>query len=224
MKNNIRIMLVEDHPEYREVVEMALNKEPGMQLLSQFGTAERALRSMQNCPRTEIPDIILLDLKLPGMPGLDSIRWFKEYVPDSRIIILTQSEREADILQAIIRGASGYLLKSSSLNQFKEGIRTVSNGGAALDAGVAKFVLETLKSTLPQKKNNREITEREMEVLTLLAQGLVKKEIANQLGISTTTVVTHVAHIYEKLHVQNAPAAVAKAFLMGIYTPGKDLF
>ena len=222
MKNNIRIMLVEDHPEYREVVEMALNKEPGMQLMSQFGTAERALRSMQNCPRTEIPDIILLDLKLPGMPGLDSIRWFKEYVPDSRIIILTQSEREADILQAIIRGASGYLLKSSSLNQFKEGIRTVSNGGATLDAGVAKFVLETLKSTLPQKKNNREITEREMEVLTLLAQGLVKKEIANQLGISTTTVVTHVAHIYEKLHVQNAPAAVAKAFHMGIFTPGKE--
>ncbi len=222
MKNNIRIMLVEDHPEYREVVEMALNKEPGMQLMSQFGTAERALRSMQNGPQTEIPDIILLDLKLPGMPGLDSIRWFKEYVPDSRIIILTQSEREADILQAIIRGASGYLLKSSSLNQFKEGIRTVSNGGATLDAGVAKFVLETLKSTLPQKKNNREITEREMEVLTLLAQGLVKKEIANQLGISTTTVVTHVAHIYDKLHVQNAPAAVAKAFHMGIFTPGKE--
>ena len=222
MKNNIRIMLVEDHPEYREVVEMALNKEPGMQLMSQFGTAERALRSMQNCPRTEIPDIILLDLKLPGMSGLDSIRWFKEYVPDSRIIILTQSEREADILQAIIRGASGYLLKYSSLNQFKEGIRTVSNGGATLDAGVAKFVLETLKSTLPQKKNNREITEREMEVLTLLAQGLVKKEIANQLGICTTTVVTHVAHIYDKLHVQNAPAAVAKAFHMGIFTPGKE--
>ncbi len=223
MKNNIRITLVEDHPDYREVVEMALNREPDMELNGQFGTAERALRSMQNCPLTEIPDIILLDLKLPGMNGLDSIRWFKEYVPGSKIIILTQSDREADILRAITRGASGYLIKSSSLNQIKEGIRTVSNGGATLDASVAKFVLETLKSTLPRKRINREITEREMEVLTLLAQGLVKKEIANQLGISTTTVVTHVAHIYEKLHVQNAPSAVAKAFRLGLFAPGKEV-
>lgn len=223
MKSNVRIALVEDHPEYREVVEMALNKEPDMELIGQFGTAERALRSMQNSPLADIPDIILLDLKLPGMNGLDSIRWFKEYVPGSKIIILTQSDREADILRAITRGASGYLIKSSSLNQIKEGIRTVSNGGATLDAGVAKFVLETLKSTLPRKKINREITDREMEVLTLLAEGLVKKEIANQLGISTTTVVTHVTHIYEKLHVPNAPAAVAKAFRLGLFAPGKEV-
>ena len=221
MKSNIRIMLIEDHPEYREVVEMALSKEPDMELISQFGTAERALRSMQNCPKTEIPDIVLLDLKLPGMNGLDSIRWLKEYVPSSKIIILTQSDREADILRAITSGASGYLKKSSSLIQLKEGIRTVLNGGATLDAGVAKFVLQTLKSTLPQKNVNRKITEREMDVLTLLAEGLVKKEIANRLGICTTTVVTHVAHIYEKLHVQNAPSAVAKAFRLGLFVPGK---
>lgn len=219
---SIKIALVEDHPEYREVVEMALNREHDMELMGQFGSAERALRSMQHCSLEERPDVILLDLNLPGMLGIHSIRWFKEYVPASKIIILTQSDREADILRAIKRGASGYLLKSSSIHQIKEGIRTVLKGGATLDAGVAKFILETLQTTLPRKKIGREITKREMEVLTLLAQGLVKKEIAVQLGISTTTVVTHVAHIYEKLHVQNAPSAVAKAFRIGLFTLGKD--
>jgi DNA-binding NarL/FixJ family response regulator len=121
-----------------------------------------------------------------------------------------------DILRAITLGASGYLLKSSTIKQIKQGIQTAMNGGASLDPGVSRFILETLQSTLPADETEQEITVREIEVLVLLAEGFSRKEIADQLGISLTTVVTHLGHIYEKLHVQNAPAAVSKGYLTGI--------
>jgi DNA-binding NarL/FixJ family response regulator len=222
MKNNIHVMLVEDHPEYREAIELALGKEPAMALTSQFGTAERALRHLKDAKSDETPDVILLDLNLPGMNGLDAIPLFNSAVPTAKIIILTQSDREADVLKAITRGASGYLLKSATLKQITEGIRNVNSGGASLDANVAQFILKTLKTKLPKAHTEQLLTEREMEVLTLLAEGYVKKEIADQLCISTTTVITHVTHIYEKLSVTNAPSAINKAYRMGIFPTEKE--
>lgn len=208
--------MVEDHPEYREIVELAIGRQPDMKLVSQFGTVERALRSLnerQSAPKT---DLILLDLNLPGMTGLEAIPYFTRELPDTKIIVLTQSDSEEDVLKAIMLGASGYLLKSSTVSQLTEAIRTVSSGGASLDPTVARFVLKTLKSKLPQEEFSQVLTEREMEVLKLLGDGLVKKEIANKLNISVTTVVTHVSHIYEKLNVKNAPSAIAKGFRLGL--------
>jgi len=216
MNRKIRIMMVEDHPEYREIVELALGREPDMELTSQFGTTERALRSFRDREAREEPDIILLDLHLPGMDGLEAIPHFSTEIPDARIIVLTQSDREEDVLKAIMLGASGYLLKSSTVKQLTEGIRIVSEGGASLDAKLAKFVLTMLKAKLPPNEIDQLLTKRELEVLSLLADGRVKKEIADQLQISLTTVVSHVAHIYEKLNAPNAPAAIAKAFQLGI--------
>ncbi|MEI8036952.1 MAG: response regulator transcription factor [Verrucomicrobiota bacterium] len=221
MTDPIRIMLVEDHPEYREIVNLALGREPDIELTSQFGTAERALQSMQDLDGSHHPDVILLDLNLPGISGLEAIPQFLATLPDVKIIILTQSDREADILQAIMLGASGYFLKSTRVREVTDGIRTVMAGGASLDAQVAKFVLHTLKSNLPKRDLEQLLTEREMEILTQLAAGQVKKEIAERFGISINTVVTHVSHIYEKLNVKNAPAAIAKAFQMGILQVGK---
>ena len=216
MNQKIRIMMVEDHPEYREIVELALSKEPDMELVSQFGTSERAMRSFRDRNGSEKPDIILLDLNLPGMGGLEAIPYFSAEIPEARIIILTQFDLEDDILKAITLGASGYLLKSSTVRQLTEGIRTVMSGGASLDSRLAKFVLKTLKTKLSKNEFEQLLTERELEVLSLLAEGRVKKEIAERLHISITTVVTHVTHIYEKLNAPNAPAAIAKAFQMGI--------
>jgi two-component system nitrate/nitrite response regulator NarL len=216
MNQKIRIMMVEDHPEYREIVELALSKEPDMELVSQFGTSERAMRSFRDRNGGEKPDIILLDLNLPGMGGLESIPYFSAEIPEARIIILTQSDLEDDILKAITLGASGYLLKSSTVRQLTEGIRTVMSGGASLDSRLAKFILKTLKTKLSKSEFEQLLTERELEVLSLLAEGRVKKEIAERLHISISTVVTHVSHIYEKLNAPNAPAAIAKAFQMGI--------
>jgi DNA-binding NarL/FixJ family response regulator len=137
-------------------------------------------------------------------------------MPRARIIILTQSDRDDDVLKAIMLGASGYLLKSSTVKQLTEGIRTVMEGGSTLDAKLAKFVLKTLKTKLPPSEVEHLLTKRELEVLAMLAAGRTKKEIAEGLHVSLTTVVSHVGHIYGKLNAPNAPAAIAKAFQLGI--------
>ena len=209
-------MMIEDHPEYREVVALALSKEPDMEVTSQFGTSERALRSLRDRDEYQEPDIILLDLHLPGASGLEAIVHFNNEIPHAKIIILTQSNREEDVLKAIMLGAAGYLLKSSTVRQLTEGIRTVMEGGASLDTKLAKFVLKTLKNKLPPSEIEHLLSMRELEVLTMLAEGRVKKEIAERLHIGLTTVVSHVGHIYEKLNAPNAPSAIAKAFQLGI--------
>lgn len=216
MKKKIKLMLVEDNPEYREVINFALKRYDHIELSGQFGTAEIALRSFQDMSQRIVPDVILLDLRLPGLDGLESLPYFRKAAPDARVIILTQSDNEADVLQAISKGASGYLLKSSSMEEIADGIQTVMEGGASLDAGVARFIINTLQAKLPRKEIEVVLTERELQTLTLLSEGLVKKEIAERLNISVTTVATHVSHIYEKFEVQNAPAAITRAFKLGI--------
>ncbi len=217
MKTPIQVMLVEDNKDYREVVNLAIEEEEDIEILDQYGTAEIALRSLQSLS-APCPDIILLDLRLPGMGGLDSVRYFREYAPKAKIIILSQSDQEADVLRAILLGASGYLLKSARVQEIVDGIRLVHSGGATLDPNVAKFLLQNLQSRLPKEHLDIGLSDRELEILKLLSEGLVKKQIAERLKIGYTTVDTHVGHIYEKLHVNNAPSAVGKAYKLGLFT------
>lgn len=219
MTKTIRVMLVEDHPEYRDVVDLALGKVADIELTDKFGTAERALGHLAAHRHDESPDIILLDLNLPGISGLDAIPPFQAALPDARIIVLTQSDKETDVLQAISLGASGYLLKSSALRQITDGIRIVMEGGASLDAKVASFILDTLRSSLPKTEMEALLTKREMQVLSLLSEGLGRKEIAVQLQIVSRTVSTHIENIYQKLNVNNAPAAITRAFRLGLFPP-----
>ncbi len=212
----IRAVLIEDHPEYRETIELALSRAEDIHLIDSFGTAERALEALRGHAVWNPPDVILLDLGLPGMQGLEAIAPLLQILPNTRIIVLTQSDREADVLSAISRGAAGYLLKSATVREITEGVRQVAEGGSPIDVSVATFLLDTLRTKLPKREMDDLLTARELEVLSLIAEGLAKKEIGEKLGISPTTVVTHVTHIYEKLNVQNAPSAVAKAFGSGI--------
>ncbi|MGK0239524.1 MAG: DNA-binding NarL/FixJ family response regulator, partial [Candidatus Pelagisphaera sp.] len=182
MNTPIQVMLVEDNKAYREVVNLAIDEEKNIEIMDQYGTAEIALRSLQSLSSPS-PDIILLDLRLPGMGGLDSVRYFREYAPKAKIIILTQSDQEADVLRAILLGASGYLLKSARVQEIVDGIRLVHNGGATLDSSVAKFLLQNLQSRLPKENLNLGLSERELEILKLLSEGLVKKQIAEKLEI-----------------------------------------
>ncbi|MDF7826662.1 response regulator transcription factor [Pontiellaceae bacterium B12227] len=218
MKRKIKIMLVEDSPAYRKVIDSTLKGDPDLTLISQFGTAEIALRSLQDMSTRNVPDLILLDLNLPGISGIEALPHFRQSIPDTKIIVLTQSNREADVLAAISAGASGYLLKSNTLDQITEAIVTVMKGGAMLDDKVARFILDTMKKTIP-KEDPREniLSTRELQVLTLIGEGLIKKEVADQLGIGIKTVNTHVGHIFEKLEVQNAAAAVNRGHRLGLF-------
>ncbi|MBL6923635.1 MAG: response regulator transcription factor [Akkermansiaceae bacterium] len=215
MKEKITIMLVEDNPAYRRVIQRALKDDPYIEEMVYFGTAEIALRGLEATPKI-VPDLILLDLSLPGMTGLDAIPKFLHSLPDAKIIILTQSDSEVDVIKAISSGAVGYLLKSSTRQQIKDAIWTVMDGGASLDSAVSIHVLEALKERSPQIELDRNLSEREMATLRLLAEGLSRKEIADRLGIGVTTVVTHLNRIYEKLDVPNAPAAISKAYQSGL--------
>ena len=206
-------MLVEDHPDYRETIILALERENDIKLVSQFGTAEEALRCLE---KSKAPDLILLDLNLPGMSGTESIPWINRASPASKIIVLTQSNREADVIAALAAGADGYLLKSATRHKIFEAVRTAMNGGATIDPEVAIYLLNTLKSNVVNSAKNAKLSERELEVLMYLSEGLVQKEISSKLGITPNTVATHIRRIYEKLQVKNVASAISKAYKSGI--------
>lgn len=213
----IKIMVIEDNQAYRDVLTLAVSDQDDMVLAGQFGTTEIALRTLEAMLATDQPDILLLDLRLPGMNGLDAIPLIHAAAAMTRIIVLSQSDDPQSIVRAITAGVSGYLLKDASLQQITEGIRTVAAGGASLDQNVARFILNTMRQPAPATSGP--LTDREREILELLAEGLLKKEIAAHLGIGYSTVDTHVSHIYSKLHVPNAPAAVSEGYRRGILGP-----
>jgi DNA-binding NarL/FixJ family response regulator len=216
MDRKIRIMLVEDHASYRAAIIAILEQTENMEVHSQFGTAEIALRSLQPPTTDPLPDVILLDLNLPGMSGLETIPWIRKYAPDVQIIILTRSDNTADVQCAISEGADGYLLKSATLKEITEGIETVAEGGSSLDPDVARYILNTLRRKSTQPQPQKALSTRELEILELLGEGMLKKEIADRLQITPPSVATYVRRIYEKLEVQNAASAINKAYRSGI--------
>ncbi len=213
MKKKIKIILVEDNLAYRKGIACTLERTSDMELIGEFGAVEFALNSLQDIPA---PHILLLDLNLPGMSGLESIPIFKELSPNTKVIILTQSDRETDVLRAIRSGASGYLLKSTSISQLIAGIQGVYLGGATLDPSVSRFILNTMQQIPAKVTMNTDLSKRELQILTLIAEGHVQKMIATQLKISIHTVSEYIHNIYNKLEVPNAPSAVSKAYKTGI--------
>ena len=222
MPNPIKLIIVEDNPEYRNVLKLAFELDNDIDLIGIYGSAEHSLRALEPKSKSNLnPDVLLLDLNLPEMPGLEAMRWFHKYIPETPIIVLTQSDAESDVVSAIQNGATGYLLKSATVQKIKESIVTVASGGALLDAKIAKFILTQIQAAPAAGKSKISLTDRELEVLELLADGLVKKEIAEKLGISYFTVSTHIRHIYDKLNVLNAPAAISTAYKIGILSVQK---
>lgn len=215
-------MLVEDHPSYRRVIEMALGSCDAIKLTNMFGAAEIALRNLQGLGIEDIPDIILLDLNLAGISGLDAIELFLQAAPSVKIIVLTQSDAETDIKSAIKRGIHGYLLKSSTATEIVEGIQTVARGGASIDGNVAAHVLKMVQAKSTPIKPDVILSAREKEILLLLSHGLVKKQIAEEIGLSYGTVATYTRRLYEKLDVQNGAAAVDMAYRLGILKQAKN--
>lgn len=208
-KKNTLVWLVEDNAMFSAGVERVVNRLDGMECTGRFNSVEKAFAALDDNPP---PDVILLDVQLPGMDGITALATFRERAPEARVIILTVFDDTDKIFRAVCAGASGYVLKDSRMDQIGESIRQVMAGGAPMTPEVAKKVLDAFASMEPAAPNkDYHLTPREREILRLLADGLLKKEIANALNLSPSTVSGHLQHVYVKLHVSTNTGAVAKA-------------
>lgn len=205
----INIWIVEDDAGYRRSLKRSLGREAHITCSRVFPSCIELLAAIQ---AGEAPDLILMDLGLPGMSGVEGILRLKKIAPDVAVIVLTVMEDKEKVLHSLDAGAAGYLLKSSSMKEIVNGLDHVFLGGAALSPAVAKIVLEEVRK--PVQEFN--LSDREIEVLDQLATGRAVKEIAAKLQISRATAAFHLGNIYEKLNVQSQTGAVAKALRAGI--------
>lgn len=202
------VWIVEDNPSYRRALARELNATTGLACPAAFATAEEALASAATGTP---PQIVLLDIGLPGMSGLDAIPKLRATVPQCRVIVLTAFEDDEKISRAVRAGASGYLLKLAPVDEITARIRAVRDGGATLDTRVAERVLDMLAHPKSTPADDCGLTDRERAVLALLVRGLSKKQVAADLGVSTHTVHSHIRSVYEKLGVHTRSQAVARA-------------
>ncbi|MEM8952826.1 MAG: response regulator transcription factor [Verrucomicrobiota bacterium] len=211
-RQHTKLLIIEDNSTYRTALRYALESVDEIECLDDCQSYEAAQPALQS---KNTPDVILLDLGLPGKSGLEAITEIRTTLPHTHILVLTQFDDKPKVFQAISEGASGYLLKTSPTEDIIKGIREVMNGGAPLNAQIAKMVLTTFNSS-PPSQSETDLTSRESEVLRLLSDGFIKKEIADHLDISYHTVDMHVRNIYRKLQVHNLSGAVAKALKRGL--------
>jgi DNA-binding NarL/FixJ family response regulator len=202
------VWLIEDHADSRRVLARVLNRAPSMQCPCAFPSCEEALAALASNPA---PDVILLDVGLPGMSGIEGIRHLKALAPAAQIIMLTVFDDQEKIFNAICAGASGYLLKNADEDAIASAVEEVLRGGAPINPRVARLVLNMFASREAPPRADYGLSAREREVLELVVKGMVKKEVAERLGLSYHTVDNHLRSIYAKLHVHTRGGAVAKA-------------
>ena len=201
------VAIVEDDPEVRQSLTRILERAPDITCLGGFPTAEDALREV---PALK-PQILLMDVNLPGMSGVDCVRRLGPLVPDTLIVMLTVHDDTDTIFDALSAGASGYLLKPVSATELLAAIRDVQADGAPMTSNIARKVVQSFRKTAAREDAEADsLSPREREILDLLAQGYIYKEIADRLGIAYRTVHTHIERIYGKLHVRSRAQAVAK--------------
>jgi len=207
----IRVLVVDDHAIIRKGVRAVLDLVPDVDLVGEAENGAQAVKLEQEL----IPDVVLMDLMMPEMNGIECIKQIKAQRPKARILVLTNFAGEEMIFPAIKAGAMGYHLKDSSPEALIDAIRQVNQGVAALHPSIAKKVLEEFHNTEKQHLSEEPLTHRELEVLRLIAQGLENKEIAEQLVISDATVRTHVSNILGKLHLASRTQAALYALREG---------
>lgn len=204
------VWLIEDNATLRQTVARAIMAIADFRCTAQFERCEDALTQLGKHPE-QVPAIILLDVGLPGMSGIDGIALLKHAAPSVQIVILTVFDDDDKIYRAICAGASGYLLKGAPLDELAAALSEVSRGGSPMTPRVARRVLEMFTKLAPRESNAAGLSPRERQVIEGMAEGLTNKEIADRLGLSAHTTDGYTRAIYEKLHVNSRGGAVAKA-------------
>ena len=202
----ITVSIVEDNHQLRGTLARVISRADGFQCLSHYATAEEALKALPDVR----PDVVLMDINLPGMNGVECVRHLKQILPNTQIVMLTAYEDTENIFNSLAAGASGYLLKRTSSAELLAALREVNLGGSPMTAHIARKVVQSFQKTGPSLQATENLSQREQEVLDCLAQGFLYKEIADKLGISYETVHTYIRRIYEKLQVRTRTEAVAK--------------
>lgn len=200
------VAIVEDDEEVRQSLRSILERAEGIRWVGGFASAEDALREIPDLR----PDILLMDINLPGMSGVECVKKLSPIVPDTLILMLTVHDDTETIFEALSAGASGYLLKPVLAMELLAAMSDVQAGGAPMTSNIARKVVRSFKKPAPPEDDCEPLSPRETEILDLLAQGYIYKEIADQLGITYRTVSTHIERIYAKLHVRSRAQAVAK--------------
>jgi DNA-binding NarL/FixJ family response regulator len=207
---SISVWLIEDSTAYRTTMARAIGRMKGLSCPRDFSSFERAEKALAGPGG---PDVLLLDVGLPGLDGIRALDRIRVLSPETKVLILTVFDDPNKIFAAICAGASGYLLKTASIAEIAEAIRQAQEGGAPMHPKVARRVLDrfSILAGRSQTSADYKLSDREREILNCLVNGTTKKEIASELGVSVHTVTTHLRRIYDKLHVTKNAAAVAKA-------------
>jgi DNA-binding NarL/FixJ family response regulator len=208
----IRVLVVDDHPVVRDGIRGMLSGASGIEVVGEAPGGAEAVELAASLR----PDVVLMDLRMPGVDGVAAIREIVARGLESRVLVLTTYDTDREVLSAIEAGATGYLLKDAPRDELVRAVEATARGQAFLSASVGALLMERVRSPEPEA-----LTERELEVLRLVASGATNRDIAERMFVSEATVKTHLLHVYEKLGVNDRAAAVAAAYDRGLLTPGE---
>ncbi len=208
MNSVIRVALVEDNTRLRQQFTQLITASPGFECVGTYADAESALTGLM----AEVPDVVLMDIELPGMSGVDCVARLRDRLPDLKVVMLTVYDNSENIFEALQNGANGYLLKRTPPAEILRSIREVQDGGAPMNSHIARLVVQSFHRRGSSPRAAENLTPREDEVLHLVARGLINKEIGEQMGITLETVRQHLKNCYAKLHVRTRTEAAMKRF------------
>jgi NarL family two-component system response regulator LiaR len=204
--DKITVVIVDDHAIVRQGLRTYLELQPDIEVVGEAGDGQQAVRIV----RDKLPDIVLMDLVMPGMNGVDATRAITSTSPSTRVIVLTSFSEDEQVFASIKAGAQGYLMKDVLPQELVRAIRTVNRGEAQLDPEIARKLMHEFSNPQPTRPKH-DLTERELEVLRLISQGKSNKEISEELVLSEKTVKTHVSNILQKLHLSDRTQAAVYA-------------
>lgn len=203
---SVKVSIVEDNKGIRESLSEILESSPGLRLGDACATAEQALQRLLANP----PDVVLMDINLPRLSGVQCVRELKRCLPATQFIMLTIEDDCQRVLESLRAGATGYLIKNTRPDQIVAAVEEVHRGGSPMSSQIARMLVQTFHASHPSSECEGDLTKREREILSLLTKGYRSKEVAEELAIGVQTVHTHLRNIYEKLHVRSRAEAVAR--------------